>query len=166
MTRLDDFDYEIRPFLGVGMIRFGQPRDDVVRLLGTPSRTFRKVPFATSDTDAFDAAGLHVYYDRGYLVESIDAVAPSAISFDGISFLGRAVEDVVRAMAERGYKDDSLTFNEVGISLYDEGGIVKCVTAFPRGYFDLSNPDSPVSRAKAAAAAWRRQSSEFKRLSH
>ena len=155
MTRADDFDYEIRPFVGVGSIRFGQPRDNVLKLLGVPSRTFKKVPFATTETDAFGAIGLHIYYDPAYLVQSIDAILPSAISLNGISFLGRAVDDIVQTMAKRGYENDSLTFNDVGISLYEESGIVKCVTAFPRGYFDLSNPDSPTSRAQAAAAAWR-----------
>jgi len=37
-----------------------------------------------------------------------------------------------------------------------KGGMVRCVTVFPRAYFDLSNPDGPASRARAAAAAWRR----------
>ena len=157
MTHVSEFDSEIRPFLGIGAIRFGQSRADVLQQLGVPTRTFKKVPFATTDTDAFNAIGLIVAYDPRYLVESVDAVAPAAISFDGLSFLGRAVEDIVRAMGGRGYKHNSLTFDEVGISLYEEAGIITSVTAFPSGYFDLDNPNSPASRAKAAAAAWRRR---------
>lgn len=150
-------DWEIHPFVGVGPICFGQSRDEVLSLLGSPSRTFKKVPFAVTETDAFNEIGLHVYYDSTFHVESIDALVSSGLCFESVVLLNRPVEAVVSEMTFRGYTNESLTFNEIGISLYDVDGIVKCVTIFPKGYFDLSNPDSAASRARAAAAAWRRK---------
>jgi hypothetical protein len=150
----DTFTGEIQPFIGVGAVHFGQPRSEVLTLMGTPSKSFRKVPFATTDTDAFAAAGLHIYYDAEYRVECVEAVQPSTVSFGGIYFLNRRVVDVAREMSEVGYKGADLTYDDLGISLYDEDGIVTCVTVVPRGYHDLSDPNSPASLAKAAAAAW------------
>jgi hypothetical protein len=147
--------WEIRPFEGIGPLRFGQARDDVRALLGPPTRGFRKVPFAATEADAFIELGLHVYFSPEYRVETVDAVAPSTATLHGLSFLGRPVEDVVQEMEEFGLRHHSFQFDDAGVGLYEEDGVVRCVTVYPRGCFDLSNPDSPASRALAAAAAWK-----------
>jgi hypothetical protein len=148
-------NWKIHPFVGVGSIYFGQPRSDVIAMLGTPFKSYRKVPFAPTDTDSYRAIGLHIYYDPEYRVEGIDANDPSTISLNGISFLNRSVEEVVDDLARLGFKSQSLIFEDAGVALFEEDGIVKSVNIFPRGAHDLSDPNSVASRANAALAAWR-----------
>ena len=157
MADADECSWEIHPHRGVGVLTFGQSRSEMRTLLGPPTRSFRKVPFAVTDTDAFNSLGLHVYYDPDYRVESVDAFEPSTVSLDGIAFVARPVDEVVREMEAKGFRHNSLTFEDAGIALFEEDGIVRCVTIFPRGYFDLNDPNSPASRALAAARAWRSQ---------
>jgi hypothetical protein len=152
-----DSNWQIRPFLGIGPISFGQPRSEVLALLGPPSKTFKSVPFATTETDWFAELGVKVFYDPSYCVETVDVIGPSTACLGPIVFLGRNVAEVRNQLGELGYQDDSLTFHEAGIALFEEDGLVTSVTVFPRGCFDLSNPDSPLSRANAAAARWYQQ---------
>jgi hypothetical protein len=55
-------EWQIDPFVSLGLLRFGMVRGEPERALGETPRLFRKGASANL-SEAFDGVGVHVYYD-------------------------------------------------------------------------------------------------------
>jgi hypothetical protein len=129
---------EVKSYIGVGELRFGDSRLNVRAILGPHYHSFRKAPGA-NETDAYDKLGLHLYYDENDCLEFVEAFAPSSLTFIGISLLGRQMSDVendLKAIGHYSRRDDvGLQCDSAGIGLYAPTGIVDGVAVFRRGYY-------------------------------
>jgi hypothetical protein len=130
---------KIEPFLGVGVIRFGDTRQQVRETLQRPFETFRK-NMGENATDAFDEIGLHVYYDGQDRVEFIEGFDPASLTISGLELLGRSIEDVDKELKALGHSsiptDVGLQFDSAGIVLTASNGIIEGVGIYVRGYYD------------------------------
>lgn len=130
---------EIVPFKSIGPLSFGASRADCHGKLRASFTVFRKVASA-DQTDAFDELGLHLYYDSDGNLEFVEGFAPAAVSFQGVSFLGRDLAEIVEDIGRLGHSSndpgDGVAFTDLGIALTDEDGVVTGVAAHRKGYYD------------------------------
>src|SRR6266480_1366133 len=128
---------EIRPFEGLGDLRFGMSRRDVRTLLGQEFRSFKKTPLADSLTDAYTQFGLHLYYDGQDRLELVEAFQPCVPIFRGVELLGpRKV--VLEGLREAGVGSprrdaDGELFHDLGFGLYSPGDMVEGVSVYRKG---------------------------------
>lgn len=87
-----------------GDLRFGMPRDDVRRILGSNSSEFKKNEFAKGNTDSFDALRIHVYYDKRGTVEGVEVLRRGQMSVAGVALVGRRLGDVIADLSGAGIK--------------------------------------------------------------
>jgi hypothetical protein len=130
---------EIVPFTSVGGLCFGTTRHRSRERLGGGSQSFRKVVGAT-ETDAYDALGLHLYFDDEERLEFVEAFEPASPSFRGILLLGRDRGEVAEELTAMGYDltQDAygLRCDGAGFALTAPDGIVEGVGVFREGYYD------------------------------
>jgi hypothetical protein len=131
---------EVRPFEGLGDLRFGMSRADVRALLGPEFRSFKKTPLAKTLTDAYTQLGLHLYYDDQDRLEFIEAFQPCIPIFRGIELLGRP-EVVLEQLRKTGVgiprrDSDGNFFDDLGFALYSPGDVVEGVSVYKKGYYD------------------------------
>ena len=130
---------EIIPHVSIGELRFGESRQNIRHSLGNKYRPFQK-GVGSNDTDAYDDLGLHLYFDDDDRLEFVEGWGPASPAFQGISFMGRQVEDVASDLAAGGYRSVldgyGLTCESAGIALTAPTGIVEGVAAFRKGYYD------------------------------
>ena len=149
--------WTIRPLDGVGALKFGLLRSEARLLLGPPTTTFRKGPFESNDADAYDTLGLHLNFDPADRLESVDAWGPSTIRFDDLPLLNVDADKLIQELQRRGFEHEDYIFHELGFALSVADGLVRGVSVFRSGQYDLNNPDSAASRANRAAAAFLRR---------
>jgi hypothetical protein len=108
--------------------------------LGSEFTSFKKTPFSESETDAFDGLGLHLYYDANDKLEFIEAFSPCQIVFQGVELIGESTLSVVDQLSAQGLSarlDESTYFyDDHGIVIMDDGGLIEGVSLFARGYYD------------------------------
>jgi hypothetical protein len=130
---------EIRPFEGVGSLCFGDLRSSAREKLGKEYSIFSKT-IGDEPTDAYDALGLHLYYDDDGRLEFVEAFTPAAITMNGTTFLGRQVVEVVKELEAKGFEsvgaDVGIDFPTAGIAITSPNGIIEGVAAHRKGYFD------------------------------
>jgi hypothetical protein len=130
---------EIRPYLNVGVIRFGDVRQDVRVALQCPFETFRK-DVGENETDAFDDLGLHVYYDGQGRVEFVEGFEPASLTINGLMLLGQRIDKIDKELRAMGHSsraiDVGLQYDTAGIVLTAPNGVVEGVGIFARGYYD------------------------------
>lgn len=130
---------EITPYYGLGSVHFGDLKDNVRGSLKVRCRPFRKA-MGENETDAFDDVGLHVYYDNDDCVIYIEAFHPAEITFRGLRFLGRSLDEVEKDMHALGYialrTDVGVRYDDVGIAITASNGIVEGVGICCRNYYD------------------------------
>jgi len=126
----------IQPFVGLGWLRFGQPRQETRRLLIDSPASFLKA--ASKVVDEYRDIGLHLYFDSEDKLEFIEAFAPSNPTFRGVPFLGRNAESVRSDLAALGVscKSDEAGFDcpEVGVGATSDDEVVVGVAVYRRGY--------------------------------
>ncbi|HYP52823.1 MAG TPA: hypothetical protein VEQ42_04750 [Pyrinomonadaceae bacterium] len=110
--------FEIRPHEGVGPVRFGMTREEVRAALALPVESFRKSPADEMLTDAFDAAGLHVYYKKPGLCEAVEMAAPAEPVLEGRELLGRPFGESRRWFESQ---DESAEADESGLTSFGYG---------------------------------------------
>ena len=129
---------DVKPFLGVGKVRFGETRQETRQTLGSQFSSFRKSPGA-NETDAFDELGLHVYYDSEDRVNFVEAFEPAPIRYEGILLLGRSLQSVDEDMRTLGCCprpfDLGLDYETAGLSLFAPNDTIEGVGVFSRDYF-------------------------------
>jgi hypothetical protein len=130
-------NWKITSFRSVGPVSFGQSRALVRSALGEKVRSFRKTE-GENETDAYDGLGIHLYYDENDRLEFVEAFAAAVIEFQNIRLIGRNAEQVTRDMQSLGYEgvSDEVGYNydEVGLGLTVDRGVVVGVAVFRKGY--------------------------------
>jgi hypothetical protein len=132
--------WEIRPYTGVGPLQLGIDRTSARTLLGGKYSTFRRGPYASNDTDAFDDLGLHLEYDGNERLELIMAFGEITISYKGLTLLGRDANRVLEELAQIGaasrYFDDGHYVREGGFALTIDDNVVQAVTVYTKEYYE------------------------------
>ena len=131
-------EWAIQPFESVGPLRFGMERSEVHRVMEEPPREFKK-GFSENMTEAYDQAGVHVYYDSSGAVELIEAFPPANLVYEGTDLMRSDTQAVLADLARLGLqpRDDGqggLWFDDRGFALYAPGGRTEGVSAFRRDY--------------------------------
>jgi hypothetical protein len=114
-------------------------RADVIRLLGAPTKTFRRTASA-SPTDVFDGAWMQVSYDSDDRVEFVETYGSVDVWCDGVRLSGRGRADLdvelrLRFPAGAVVSDrDGIELPYAGVSIYAPGERVEAVAAYARGY--------------------------------
>jgi|SRR6266852_100726 len=134
-------NWEIIPYIGVGPLRFGMNRSQARSLIEVPLSTFKRGPFATNDTDAYDDYQLHLDYDPTDRLMCIMAFGECVpIHYKDVVFLGRNIQSVVAEIASHGfsvqYDDEGHWVLGAGFVLYAPDDVVKAVTVFKKGYYE------------------------------
>ena len=132
---------KIIPFEGLGSLRFSETRAAIRALLNDPDLSFRKGSSTSTLTDAYNALGLHLFYDAQDCLEFIETFPPCNPVFEGQTFSGLPIEMVVTAMRARGHQpnNDGLgdyIFEDLGIALYVPDEDVESVAVYRHGYYD------------------------------
>jgi hypothetical protein len=133
--------WNIIPYAGVGVLRFGTSRSEARSLLNnTPPSTFRRGPYAAADSDAYNDISLHLDYDFDDHLQCIMAFGSCPIFYENTSFLNRPLRDVLADLAKVGlssqYDDEGYWFHDAGFVLYAPDNIVKAVTVYRKGYYE------------------------------
>lgn len=138
-------NYDIEPYVGVGPIKFGMPREAVRQALGVEPRIFKKTPLSEMPADAYDEWGIHVHYDPPGVCCAVELAAPAAPTFRGQNLLGRSfgeLQEMFRRMDQDLETDASgLTSRKLGVGLYapfaeeSPGEPIESVIVFEKGYF-------------------------------
>lgn len=131
-------DWAIEPFESLGPLRFGMRKGEPEQVLGEQPKEFHK-GFSEHVTEAYNGAGVHVYYDADGTVEFMEAFPPSRPTYQRVDLMRPDAAQVVADLAKVGLKvrDDGeggLWFDNAGFSLFAPGGSTKGVSLFRRGY--------------------------------
>lgn len=131
---------DIVPFTSVGILKFGDSRQEAREKLDSNFTTFRKHS-SEIETDAFENLHIHLYYDQERRLEFVEAFAPAEVTLHGITFLGRNLGDVILDMKSLGFiptesDDTSAEFEGAGIALTAPSGVVETVAAHRKGYYE------------------------------
>jgi hypothetical protein len=137
-------ELDVRPNQGLGPLQLGLKREELRRALGTPSRSFKKAEDSTL-TDAFDDAGIQIYYDAHDVCEAIEVASPAVPILQGRELLGKPfseVRDWLSSLDPDLEVDDSgLTAPSIGLGIYAPSAEkspddpVEAVILFRRGYY-------------------------------
>lgn len=88
--------FEIKPYIGVGPIKFGMHRDEVRKILSSPFKEFVKWAAAsTIPTDDFYNLNFHVYYNKNSNCKGIEFAKGSNAIFQGHEIVGRPFSEVM-----------------------------------------------------------------------
>lgn len=114
------------------------PRPTVRRILRSFPKIFFKIPGDTTETEAYDELGLHLYYTEGDRLDFIEAFLPSDPTFQDIHLLGRPRDVVFSQLQELGHKpafenDGSYFCDELGIVLYVPIEEIEAASVYPKG---------------------------------
>jgi hypothetical protein len=135
--------FDIRPFMGVGPIDLGMSRNEVRKVVGAPVHTFKKTPVDDELTDAFRSLGVHVFYKRPGVCESIEFYGPANPMFNGVPILGSTLDNISRIFATQNVKvekrRDAIVAHPLGFGVAapkHQNGIISEVIVFENGYYD------------------------------
>jgi hypothetical protein len=131
--------FEIKPYVGAGMIKFGMKDNKVQEILQIKPQKFKKSPLSDVLTDAYPFC--HVYYKENGDCEAIEFFEPADVSFQGNTLIGVPCEKVSSLFKEL---DSSLEEDETGIISFKYGVSifssdlqgVEGVLVFEEGYYD------------------------------
>lgn len=139
----DRATYSIKPFVGVGELRFGLPRDSFRALLGSASSSFSRAELPAVETDAFDVVGIQLSFDPKGRLEFVELYAPARVHYRGVALLGNeySLQDVAAELAAHGLsgrKDDvGFDYPTAGFGLFTrDNTTIEAVSVYPSGYYD------------------------------
>lgn len=137
--------WDVRPFGGVGPLRFGMSRGEVISAIGPPAMAVETEPVLV---EAHNGANVQATYDTDGRLIAVESEPGRAFSYLGIVLVGRAVADVRRDLESRQVvhrwdeANSSLVAPDLGLSLYApadsyEPGHVQGVMATRSDYDDV-----------------------------
>lgn len=139
----------IKPYEGVGLIRFGMTVNEVRALMDCPCRQFKRA-LSNTFTDSFGALGLFVCYDAENKCDAIEMGKRSCPTLFGMSIIGHPIGEIGDWLKSR---DPDLVFGpsgyksfKCGISVYAPNkelrlaDPVEGVLAFSKGYYERQKP--------------------------
>lgn len=116
---------EIVPYTSVGLIPFGIDRNELHKLIGMPSFTFKKMK--TQLSDRYDDLALIVYYNNKDRVNAIEAWPDCNICFEEVKLFGQpyvSLLDFFKKFDQNlKVEKDGFTSLETGISFWYDGPI-------------------------------------------
>jgi hypothetical protein len=138
--------FEIESYQGILNCHFGMDTSQIRKVLGAPTKTFKKTSTSVYPTDAFDNLGVHVFYKQPGVCEAIELFSPAQPTFQNRQLIGQPfnqLRDWLRSL------DSEVEIDKVGLTSYQFGfglyapfagdepdGIVEAVIVFERGYYD------------------------------
>ncbi len=151
-------DFTLRPFVGVGPIRFGMFRDEVRRALPEPPRSFRKTPKSRHETDALFQNAFQIFYGGDPpVVELIELSRGSAVRafYRDLDVFATPADEVVAFISQDAAYDAkdreipySYIFRGLQLSLWrptipesagdTDGRFFSTVGIGRRGYYDVA----------------------------
>lgn len=147
-------DMSIKPYEGVGPVRFGMSVDEVRRTVGKRVETYKKAEALFPDAhpvDAFDEVGMHVFYKPLGRCEAIMLFPPAAPTFHNESLLDKRFTELLTwftSMDEDVEQDDVgfISF-KFGISITESPeGLIEAVLVFDEpGYYEQA-VDMPLDK--------------------
>ncbi len=139
-------DLSIDPYVGTGDLRLGMRRDVIRKVVGEVFDVFRRGPEDATDSDAFDGAGIYVYYDSNDECEAIEFAEPAKPTLFGEQLIGRPLSQVLAYLKKHDASvlidDSGATAYTIGLGVYAPAAAkrsdcpVESVIAFRRNYYD------------------------------
>ena len=93
-------DFQIQSATATNIVRLGESRDEVRRLLGN-YRAFRRTP-ASEESDQFTERGVMATFSASGTLVMLEFVDPARVELEGVQLLGEPVEALESLLAERG----------------------------------------------------------------
>lgn len=134
----------IKPYEGIGPVRFGMSVDEVRRAVGMRVETYKKAAALFPDAhpvDAFDEVGMHVFYNNSGSCEAIMLFPPGTPMFQNEPLLNRTFVELLGWFASL---DDKVERDDVGFKSFKFGisitespeGLIEAVLVFNEpGYY-------------------------------
>lgn len=108
---INRMEFNIKPYVGVGMIRLGMTPDEVQTTLISKAEKFRKFDDDEYETDSFDWC--HVFYKKPGVCEAIELFAPALVIFNGEYLIGNSFSKVKDFVLQF---DEKLQIDETGFT--------------------------------------------------
>ncbi|GLG84323.1 hypothetical protein [Acinetobacter calcoaceticus] len=139
--------FEITPYVGAGLIKFGMKRDEVRKIFSEcEPRVFWRNSYSESATDGYDEIGINVYYDDTDKAIALEFYEPAQVIFNGIEISKLPAFEAYKLMAtldkDISIDGDGLTSFKLGIGfyvpIYEEDYMlpVETIIIFIEGYYD------------------------------
>lgn len=131
--------WELRPFDGIGPVRLGMPRDQVIELLGPPDMVIGREPLLE---ESYHRPGVQIAFDGDLRVAAITALPDRPVRWH-LGLTGRSTDELTADLARDGHHarleklTESLLVHDLGLILFapeENGGIVEAVTVTRRDY--------------------------------
>ncbi len=137
-------DMSVKPYEGVGPVRFGMSVDEVRRTVGKKVETYKKAAALFPDAhpvDAFDEVGMHVFYKPSGRCEAIMLFPPADPTFRNETLLEMTFIQLLTwfTSMDEDVKQDDVSFISFrfGISITESPeGLIEAVLVFDEpGYY-------------------------------
>lgn len=115
--------WKLRPFDGVGPLRFGMTREEVHDVLGPPDRARQDREEVPAEEDYF-SAGVGLVYSTGGRLVGVEANPQREVFWDGFRVTGQPVQDFREEIEGRGVEtewdevEETLRVPGAGLQLY------------------------------------------------
>ena len=107
------------PFQSVGAIELGKSPEIIRSVINSPWRSFLK---GSTPTDAFEDAGIYVYYDKSNKSEAIEFFTPASLTFQGKVLVDKPYKEIRDWLASIDsniiHNDSGIEARSLGIGLY------------------------------------------------
>lgn len=138
---------DVHCYKGVGPIRFGMSRKEVLDLFPVEATSFKRNQADTHPCDYFASLGCFVYYsDENHLVEAIELTSPAKPTLNGIDLLYLGFIDLLKiirdADSEVSIDSDGFTSARLGIGGWAPSlksapnAQLESIIVFAPGYYD------------------------------
>lgn len=137
--------FQFVPYSAVGELKFSMERMNVRRILGLPSKEFKKTTSSKNTTD--DYGKLHIYYNSEDELEAIEFFGKnSEVFFQSQNLCELNFKEAAALLSREDdnieFESDGLVSNQLGIALYapehqsNPSTAVETFLFFRKGYFD------------------------------
>lgn len=132
-------NWEINPFIGIGVLTFGMLRKEVHSHIGSNFTTFLRYG-TVSVTEAFSELGLHLDYDSDERLTFIETFPPCVPTYRGVYFFDRDIQLVLANLQDLGYQStyehQGYTFETLSFVLYVPFEKIEAVSVYSKGYYE------------------------------
>lgn len=139
--------FEITPYVGAGLIKFGMKREEVRKLMSEyEPRVSWETSYSEPTIDRYDKAGVNVHYDSTDKVIALEFYEPAHVVFNGIELSKLPAYEAYKLMAsldkDIAIDGDGLTSFKFGIGFYEPNYEekpflpVEAIIIFIEGYYD------------------------------
>lgn len=110
--------FDIIPYKFVGNIKFNMSREEVRKILGEPSSTFKRNEFSESQSDSYDDYCFFVEYDKNDKCNAFEGWEGSKIMYQGKVLMEHSYEELYEDFINI---DEHLEVDEEGFTSYKCG---------------------------------------------